>query len=75
MKLASGLKYFQNPLGIDEIVENTHKNVRLEDEISTCTDISCFEDDLNEFENWESEDSKYFLFVFTLNCGLDITPI
>ncbi|CAI6369803.1 unnamed protein product [Macrosiphum euphorbiae] len=52
MKLASGLRYFHNPLGIDDIVETTLKNVTSEDEISISTDISCFVDDLNECENW-----------------------
>jgi len=52
MKLASGLRYFQNPLGIDDTEGTMHKNARSDDEISISTDNSCFVNDLDEYENW-----------------------
>jgi len=51
MKLSSGLRYFQNPLGIDDFEGTMHKNVRSDDEISISTDISCFVNDINDYEN------------------------
>lgn len=59
MKLASGLRYFQNPLRNNNLIEETHNDIIPEDEISISSDISCFVHDLNEYENWGGKvDSK-----------------